>query len=203
MARTYRLGRLRRTANITATRLASWGIGPRGLHLLTTMGRRSGEPRTTPVRTVSVDGRRYLVAPYGPVAWVHNIREHPTVELRRGHTTHALKARELDPNESGAVLCRYVDEVKITRPYFDAKPRDPVLQFIAEADRHPVFELSELIGVAEDAVIIDAQAIHLDRPAAELTSRRTLHADDVPVARLSILPGLIVVGNGLSRLCVL
>jgi len=151
MARTYRLGRLRRAANITATRLASWGIGPPGSHLLTTTGRHSGEPSTTPVRTINIDGRRYPVAPYGPAAWVHNIREHPRVELRRGHTTHALEAREVDPNESGAALCRYINDVKITRPYFDAKPSDPVLRFTAEADRHPVFELTEPVATGDDA----------------------------------------------------
>src|ERR1700756_2786607 len=95
---------------------APGGLGPPGLHLLTTTGRRSGQPRTTPVRTVTVDGRRYLVAAYGPVGWVHNIREQPSVELRRGHTRNTLQARVVDPDESGAVLRRYLDEVKITAP---------------------------------------------------------------------------------------
>jgi deazaflavin-dependent oxidoreductase (nitroreductase family) len=151
MARTYRLGGLRRAANIAATRLASWGIGPPGLHLLTTTGRRSGNPRTTPVRTLNADASRYLVAPYGPVAWVHNIREHPRVQVRTGHTRHALAAREVDPNESGAVLCRYINDVKITLPYFDAKPSDPAPRFTAEADRHPVLELTEVAATGEDA----------------------------------------------------
>jgi deazaflavin-dependent oxidoreductase (nitroreductase family) len=137
MAKTYRLGRLRRAANLAATRLARWGLGPPGMHLLTTTGRRTGTPRTTPVRTVTVDGRQYLVAPYGPVGWVHNIREQPTVELRRGHCTHIMRAREVDPNQSGPVLRRYLAEVKITAPYFDAKPDDPVPRFTAEADHHP------------------------------------------------------------------
>ena len=143
MAKTYRLGRLRRAANLAATRLARWGLGPPGMHLLTTTGRRTGTPRTTPVRTVTVDGRQYLVAPYGPVGWVHNIREQPTLELRRGHCTHTMQAREVDPNQSGPVLRRYLAEVKITAPYFDAKPDDPVPRFTAEADHHPVFELAE------------------------------------------------------------
>jgi deazaflavin-dependent oxidoreductase (nitroreductase family) len=143
VAKTYRLGRLRRAANLAATRLARWGLGPPGMHLLTTTGRRTGTPRTTPVRTVAVDGRQYLVAPYGPVGWVHNIREQPTVELRRGHCTHTMQAREVDPNQSGPVLRRYLAEVKITAPYFDANPDDPVPRFTAEADHHPVFELTE------------------------------------------------------------
>jgi hypothetical protein len=39
------------------------------------------------------------------------------------------------------VLKVYVRRVPITAPYFDAKKDDPVEQFVAEADRHPVFRL--------------------------------------------------------------
>lgn len=31
---------------------------------------------------------------------------------------------------------------RATRPYFDATPDAPVEHFVAEADRHPVFELT-------------------------------------------------------------
>ena len=41
-------------------------------YLLTTRGRKTGRPRTNPVVPVEHDRRRWLVAPYGPVSWVHN-----------------------------------------------------------------------------------------------------------------------------------
>jgi hypothetical protein len=41
-------------------------------------------------------------------------------------------------------LQRYVAVATKTRPWFDAKSDSPVEDFIAEADRHPVFELTPL-----------------------------------------------------------
>jgi hypothetical protein len=39
------------------------------------------------------------------------------------------------------VLKRYVGVATATRPYFRADKDAPVEDFVAEADRHPVFEL--------------------------------------------------------------
>ncbi|MGH9013785.1 MAG: hypothetical protein ACRDZ1_07600 [Acidimicrobiia bacterium] len=36
---------------------------------------------------------------------------------------------------------RYVRQVRITAPFFDARRTDHVESFVAEADRHPVFRL--------------------------------------------------------------
>jgi hypothetical protein len=90
---------------------------------------------------VERDGRRYLVAPYGPVSWVLNARAAGRVTLsRRGHRTeHTI--REVHPDEAGPVLKQYAGIARPTRPYFRAAPDAPVAQFVAEADRHPVFEL--------------------------------------------------------------
>ena len=49
------------------------GLVPRS-YLLTTQGRKTGRPRTNPVCPVEHGGRRWLVAPYGPVSWVRNAR---------------------------------------------------------------------------------------------------------------------------------
>ena len=51
------------------------------MHLLTVRGRKSGLPRTTPVNLIEYQGRRWLVAPYGEVAWVRNVRAAGEVEL--------------------------------------------------------------------------------------------------------------------------
>jgi hypothetical protein len=39
------------------------------------------------------------------------------------------------------MLKRYVGVATATRPYFGADKDSPVEEFVAEADRHPVFEL--------------------------------------------------------------
>jgi hypothetical protein len=46
--------------------------------------------------------------------------------------------------EAGPVLKRHVAVATKTQPQFDAKRDSPVEDFIAEADRHPVFELTPL-----------------------------------------------------------
>jgi hypothetical protein len=46
------------------------------------------------------------------------------------------------------VLQRYVAVATATRKYFKAGKDAPVEQFIAEADRHPVFEL---VPISSDA----------------------------------------------------
>ena len=117
------------------------GIGPKSSYLLTTTGCKTGQPRTTPVILVEADGQRWLVSPYGQVSWVHNVRAVPEVSLRRGRTTQALYAREVEADTAGPVLKSYVRQVRVTAPFFDAKVDDPI-PFHRGSDRHPVFELT-------------------------------------------------------------
>jgi len=113
-----------------------------GSYLLTTTGRKTGKPRTTPVTLVERDGHRWLVAPYGPVAWVHNARAAGRVSLSRRGRRLEYTVREVTADEAGPVLKDYVRRARPTRPYFDATPGAPVADFVAEAGRHPVFELT-------------------------------------------------------------
>ncbi len=53
------------------------------------------------------------------------------------------QAEEADSQTAGPVLQRYVRNVRVTAPFFDAKPGDPVEKFVEEAGRHPVFRLKE------------------------------------------------------------
>ena len=122
------------------------GLVPRS-YLLTTQGRKTGRPRTNPVVPVEHDGRRWLVAPYGPVSWVHNARAAKQVTLTRRRDTREYAIREVPPEEAGPILRRYVQIAPATRRYFQATRESPVEDFAAEAGRHPVFELTP---VAED-----------------------------------------------------
>jgi deazaflavin-dependent oxidoreductase (nitroreductase family) len=110
-------------------------------YLLTTRGRKTGRPLTHPVTVVERDGQRWLVSPYGAVSWVRNARAAGRVRLgRRGDWTE-YAVREVGAGEAGPVLKRYVGVATATRPYFGAGRDAPVEDFVAEADRHPVFEL--------------------------------------------------------------
>jgi deazaflavin-dependent oxidoreductase (nitroreductase family) len=128
-----------RAGNALVNVFARVGIGP--IALLTTTGRVTGRPHTVPVVPIDHAGARWLVAPYGPVGWVHNARAAGTVTLRRGRQRHAYTVREATPAEAGPVLKRYVTIAARTRHRFAATIDAPVEAFIAEATDHPVFEL--------------------------------------------------------------
>jgi deazaflavin-dependent oxidoreductase (nitroreductase family) len=130
----------RRIENTIMSRVARWGILPDS-YLLTTRGRKTGQIRTNPVTLVERDGQRWLVAPYGPVSWVHNARAAGRVRLTRRGDTRDYSIREVSFDEAGPVLKRYLRVAKATRKHFKAGVDSPVEDFVAEADRHPVFEL--------------------------------------------------------------
>ncbi|HEY7436019.1 MAG TPA: nitroreductase family deazaflavin-dependent oxidoreductase [Methylomirabilota bacterium] len=141
MASTYRLTPSRRAANRLVRFLLRLGLMPGPTYMLTVPGRRSGRPLSTPVTLVEDGNTRWLVAPYGDVAWVRNARAAGRITLSRGKRSETLSIRELGPAEAAPVLQRYITRVPITRPYFDANPDSPLADFVAEAPRHPVFHL--------------------------------------------------------------
>src|SRR5438034_11760419 len=122
MARTYHLGPWRRLRNKLVKSLLRVGLGPRHTYMLTVHGRRTGRPCTTPVTLVEEGGQRWLVAPYGEVAWVRNLRAAGKATISRGGHTKLITVREIAADEAAPVLKMYVTRVPITRQYFDAKP---------------------------------------------------------------------------------
>jgi deazaflavin-dependent oxidoreductase (nitroreductase family) len=111
----YRTTRARRFENLLMSGLVRVGVVP-STYILTTTGRRTGRRRRTPVTVVRHDGRLWLVAPYGPVSWVHNARAAGHVSLSRRWTTTEHAVREAGPAEAGPVLRRYVRIARVTRP---------------------------------------------------------------------------------------
>jgi deazaflavin-dependent oxidoreductase (nitroreductase family) len=138
----FRMTRARRVGDAVIGVLVKAGLVPHS-YLLTTTGRKSGLPRTTPVTLVERDGRRWLVAPYGPVSWVHNARAAGRVSVSRRGRRVDCTVREVTPEEAGPVLKEYLRLTGPPRRYFDAAPDAPAEQFAAEAGRHPVFELTD------------------------------------------------------------
>jgi deazaflavin-dependent oxidoreductase (nitroreductase family) len=128
-----------RAGNAVVAALARLGVGP--MQLLTTQGSVSGRPHTVPVVPVDHDGRVWLVAPYGAVAWVRNARANPRLRLRYGRAARRYTAREAAAWEAAPVLKRYVAVATKTRDRFEATPSSPPEDFIADAGRYPVFEL--------------------------------------------------------------
>ncbi|GIJ76713.1 deazaflavin-dependent oxidoreductase, nitroreductase family [Micromonospora phaseoli] len=139
-ARQFRSSRGRRIGDAIISVFVRAGLVP-GTYLLTTIGRKTGRSLTHPATVVETGGRRWLVAPYGAVSWVHNVRAAPRVSLARRGDRRDYAVREIPAAEAGPVLKRYVAVAAATRPYFSADKDAPVEDFVAEADRHPVFEL--------------------------------------------------------------
>ena len=141
-AKEFHPGRLDRLGNAVVSMLARLGLGP--FHLLTTRGRKTGRLHSNPVTLVEHDGKTWLVAPYGAVSWVLNTRAAGQITIRRGRNSRELAIREAGPEEAAPILKRYVGIARVTRPYFQANKDSPPEDFIAEAHRHPVFELTPL-----------------------------------------------------------
>jgi deazaflavin-dependent oxidoreductase (nitroreductase family) len=139
-ARQFRPGRARRVGDAVIGVFVRLGLVP-STYLLTTTGRKTGRPLTHPATIVEHDGKRWLVAPYGPVSWVRNARANGRVIVRRRLDRREYTVREVPAQEAGPVLKEYVRVATATRPYFQASKNAQVEEFIAEADRHPVFEL--------------------------------------------------------------
>lgn len=141
MARTYRQNAATRLINWVFTQLTRAGMGAPYRHLLTVRGRKTGQLRTTPVDVMETSGQRWLVAGYGPANWVHNARAAGEITLSRGGRQARYTVAEPAPGEAVTVLRKYITDIRVTRPYFDATPTSPDSQIEAELSRHPVLRL--------------------------------------------------------------
>ncbi len=109
---------------------------------LATTGRKSGERRKAMVTPVELDGTQFLVAPYGAVSWVLNLRASDRATLARGRTTSRVKAVEIHGEEAGRVLAKYYKLTeKHVADYFDLGSDPTITDFTRVADSHPVFRV--------------------------------------------------------------
>jgi len=141
MAKQYRRTPLRRVANRLMEQLVRRGRGPSYTWLITVPGRKTGRPYTTPVNVVDEGGQRWLVAPYGDVGWVRNIRAAGRATLARGARADEVGVAEVGPQEAAPILRRYLSDTPVTKPFFDAGKDSSLEAFAAEAPRHPVFRV--------------------------------------------------------------
>src|SRR5690242_9390805 len=72
-------------------------LGPNAL--ITVRGRKSGQPRTTPVALVEIDGRRWVIGTFGETNWVRNLRAAGEATLSVGRRREDVKANELAEDE--------------------------------------------------------------------------------------------------------
>jgi deazaflavin-dependent oxidoreductase (nitroreductase family) len=146
MAKTYHVNFADRMAAALTRTLLRAGVKLGTMSLLTVRGRTSGQPHTVLVLLVEQDGQRWLVAPYGVVQWVRNIRAAGTATLTRGRRSEAISVTELPAQEAAPVLKQYLllPVSAGVRSYFDATKDSPLEAFEREAARHPVFQITPM-----------------------------------------------------------
>jgi deazaflavin-dependent oxidoreductase (nitroreductase family) len=142
MAKTYRVNAFVRVSNAIVAALLRRGVTMGTNVLLTVPGRKSGEPRTTPVTLLERDGERYLQSPFGEVNWVRNLRAAGSGTLTRGRRVEPIKVVEVSPAEAAQVYKAVLATVpSLIKGYFDVTPDSPLEDFEREAPRHPMFRI--------------------------------------------------------------
>ncbi|MCL1594468.1 MAG: nitroreductase family deazaflavin-dependent oxidoreductase [Actinomycetia bacterium] len=140
MAKQYKVTAKVRFINSAMRFLSQRGKGPASELVVT--GRTTGERRHVVVTPVTVNDVTYLVAPYGEVNWVLNIRANPKVTLSKGGATTRFTARQVDGDEGGKVLAMYYAEnAKYVDEFMDIPGEHTITDFIAAAEKYPVFRL--------------------------------------------------------------
>ena len=124
--------------------LTSMGVSVWGSRVLEVPGRKTGEPRRTPVNLLTFEGDRYLVAPRGHTQWVRNLRVAGTGELRVGKRTEAFTATEVADAEKATILRAYLKRWKAeVGVFFDGVSADsPDADLERIAPDHPVFRIA-------------------------------------------------------------
>ncbi len=138
----------RNVFNRAVALLTRLGISVAGSRILEVAGRKSGEPRRTPVNVLPFDGNRYLVAPRGHTQWVRNLRVAGRGKLLIGRRSEPFSALEVADAEKEPILREYLRRWKWeVGQFFDGvgadSPHDELARIAAD---HPVFRIETQAG---------------------------------------------------------
>lgn len=130
--------------NRAVAALTRLGVSVAGSRVLEVPGRKSGEPRRTPVNLMTFEGQRYLVAPRGQTQWVRNLRVSGSGRLLVGRRAEAFSAVELADAEKPALLREYLKRWKweVGQFFGGVGPDAPEEELRRIAPDHPVFRIS-------------------------------------------------------------
>jgi deazaflavin-dependent oxidoreductase (nitroreductase family) len=122
------------------------GVSVYGSRVLELQGRKSGEPRRTPVNLLRYEGDDYLVAPRGHTQWVKNLQASGGGKLHVGRRTQSFKAVELTDEEKPPLLRAYLKKWKFEVGAFfgGVGPDSPDEELRRISPDHPVFRLTKV-----------------------------------------------------------
>jgi len=119
------------------------GLPVAGSRVLEVKGRKTGEPRRTPVNPLELDGKRYLVAPRGHTQWVKNVRVDPHAMLLGRGTEEAIELSEVGEAEKPPILRAYLEKWKweVGQFFGGVGPESTDEQLSAIGPDHPCFRI--------------------------------------------------------------
>jgi deazaflavin-dependent oxidoreductase (nitroreductase family) len=156
MAKQYRVNASVRINNAVISLLVRLGIKMGSFSLLTVRGRKSGKPIATPIAIFIQDQKRYLIASYGIVNWVRNLRAaRGEATLVRGRSIEKIRAIELEPEAAALVFREALRSgppgipavifrryrARMVLPYLNVIETSSLEEFEREVLTHPVFLL--------------------------------------------------------------
>jgi deazaflavin-dependent oxidoreductase (nitroreductase family) len=109
--------------------------------VLTCTGRKTGQRRQVPVSPIEIDGSQYVVAPYGTVSWVCNVRADPKVTLRHGSEEREVLLEEVSGEQAAEAVAAYYARESFPRQYMDLPENPSVADFAARSGQFPVFRI--------------------------------------------------------------
>lgn len=145
MTQAFRMAPMMRIGTVLLKALLRIGVPMGSLVLLSVRGRKSGKVTTIPIALVHDGHERWLVAVFGEVNWVRNLRTAGRAQLTRGRRTEPIEVIELGTNEAAPILQQYFQAyhwVPFLPPYFTVATTSPLADFEREATRHPVFHIA-------------------------------------------------------------
>jgi deazaflavin-dependent oxidoreductase (nitroreductase family) len=98
--------------NRAVAALTRLGVSVAGSRVLEVRGRKTGQPRRTPVNLLTLEGTRYLVAPRGHTQWVRNLRAQGDGRLLLGRRAEHFTAVELADDDKPPILRAYLKRWK-------------------------------------------------------------------------------------------
>ena len=144
MIQTFRMTRTMRLGTALLKALLRAGMPMGSLALLSVRGRKSGKVYTTPVALIHQGRERWLVAAFGEVNWVRNLRAAGAACLTQGRRTEPIDVVELGITEAAPILQRFLQAyhlVPFIPPSFSVTPHSSLADFEQEATYHPVFRI--------------------------------------------------------------
>jgi deazaflavin-dependent oxidoreductase (nitroreductase family) len=123
--------------------LTRLGLSLAGSRVLEVPGRKTGEPRRTPVNLLVLDGERYLVAPRGHTQWTRNLRASHSGRLLKGRRAEEFTATEIPDVDKPPILRAYLRRWKWeVGVFFDGTDADSPEEDIRRiAPAHPIFRI--------------------------------------------------------------